>query len=66
MTLDIIPNIMRAKHFETGEWTILFLDDHACNYWGQSAIECYYAEDFSDEPYWADLGEYEAFEAVAT
>ncbi len=66
MTLNIIPNQMRAKHFETGEWNILFLDDHACNYWGQPAIECYYVEDFTDEPVWADLGEYDSFEGVVS
>jgi hypothetical protein len=65
MTHNIIPIAMRARHFETGEWNILFLDDYARSHWGQPAPECYYIEDFTDEPYWADLGEYEAFEAVA-
>ena len=55
---------MRAKHFETGEWHTLRRGDDAYFTHGLPASQCY-AIDTGDEPIWADLLDYDSFEAVA-
>lgn len=62
MQLHLVPLKMRARHFETGEWETLSLATDAYYTWRRPATECFYIET-GDEPVWADLGEYDSFEA---
>ena len=63
MTLNIIPTQMRARHHESHIWQTLHLDVH--NYLEQPlpASDLYYI-DTGDEPIWADLHDFDRFEAT--
>ena len=63
MTFDIVPKVMRARHFETGEWHTLRRGDDAYFTHGLPASQCY-AIDTGDEPVWADLHDFDSFEGV--
>jgi hypothetical protein len=63
MTLNIIPRKMKARHFETGEWETLHLDDIAWSHWGERPWRCY-VDDSPDGGCGVHLDEYDSFEAA--
>ena len=63
MTLNVIPREMRARHVETGAWETLSLDVMSWDYLGGAAYDHYVLET-GDEPIWADLCDFDSFEAV--
>lgn len=63
MTLNIIPPRMRARHIDTGEWYTLSLN-YAALWWMRSHPQDHYAIETGEEPIWADLNDFDSFEAA--
>lgn len=63
MTLSVIPRKMKARHIDTGEWHILYLNGGDWHN-GDMPWDDYVHEDYVDEPYYANLEYYDSFEAA--
>jgi hypothetical protein len=54
---------MKARHIDTGAWETLHLDMVSWDYLGGPAYD-HYSIDTGDEPIWADLDDFDSFEAA--
>jgi hypothetical protein len=62
MTLNIIPQKMKARHIDTGAWETLHLDEVAL-YWLCIPWECY-VDDAPDGVDQVDFSDFDSFEAA--